>query len=393
MRLLVRSLGSPVPQEVRCTAGQSVGELLAALATGEDEGELQQDRHKLVYRGRVLHDPAVKLCDVVTDGGVLVLLPRRSVAPCPPPPEPTRGPTLREINAAIRDDLAAQGPGRLEAAEAAARREGQAAGGGAGGLGAGLPDVQALEQALLSGEMGALRAYLDQLQEALRGAEGLAATGGGAGGAAAGNGEPTLAAALDLMFNLGGAPGGQAAAQHGEEEGGTDEEEEEDDEGSEEGTEDLEEEEEYTDEEEDEEEEEGASEEEEEHGGQLAPPQVPDPDSRLLAELMEMGFPEPLCRNALLMGRNRFEPALEWLLEHAEDPAAAEPLSDAQLARLYGRGPRRAGPPVDQGALAMLQDMGFDRQQAEQALRTFNNSLNAATSWLLNLGALAAAAP
>lgn len=31
--------------------------------------------------------------------------------------------------------------------------------------------------------------------------------------------------------------------------------------------------------------------------------------------------------------------------------------------------------------------------QAEQALRTFNNSLNAATGWLLNLGALAAAAP
>lgn len=31
--------------------------------------------------------------------------------------------------------------------------------------------------------------------------------------------------------------------------------------------------------------------------------------------------------------------------------------------------------------------------QAEQALRTFNNSLNAATGWLLNLGALAAAEP
>jgi len=39
-----------------------------------------------------------------------------------------------------------------------------------------------------------------------------------------------------------------------------------------------------------------------------------------------MGFPEALCRNALLWGRNRFEPALDWLLSHAEDPAAAEPL-------------------------------------------------------------------
>ncbi len=93
-----------------------------------------------------------------------VLPPGRSVPlPRPLPHPPKQGPTLREINAAIRDDLAAQGPGRLEAAEAAARREGQA-GGGAGGLGGALPDVQALEQALMSGEMGALRAYLDQLQ-------------------------------------------------------------------------------------------------------------------------------------------------------------------------------------------------------------------------------------
>lgn len=53
---------------------------------------------------------------------------------------------------------------------------------------------------------------------------------------------------------------------------------------------------------------------------------VPELDSAALGGLMEMGFPEALCRNALLMGRNRFEPALEWLLSHAEDPAAAEPL-------------------------------------------------------------------
>lgn len=54
--------------------------------------------------------------------------------------------------------------------------------------------------------------------------------------------------------------------------------------------------------------------------------QVPDLDSAALAELMEMGFPEALCRNALLWGRNSLQPALEWLLQHAEDPAAAEPL-------------------------------------------------------------------
>lgn len=53
---------------------------------------------------------------------------------------------------------------------------------------------------------------------------------------------------------------------------------------------------------------------------------MPELDSRALAELMDMGFPEALCRNALLWGRNAFQPALEWLLAHAEDPGAAEPL-------------------------------------------------------------------
>lgn len=132
--------------------------------------------------------------------------------------------------------------------------------------------------------------------------------------------------------------------------------------------------------------------------------------SSLIAVAADACHPAPCLAPCPCPRRNRLEPALEWLLEHAEDPAATEPLrsvawafeaatclvgraahpawgalcalqpcaerrcstapvfpclpcSDAQLARLYGRGPRRAGPPVDQGALAMLQDMGFDRQQ------------------------------
>lgn len=51
-----------------------------------------------VYRGRVLHNMKEKLCDVVADGDVLVLLPRRSVPPRPPPPEPTK---VREIESGL----------------------------------------------------------------------------------------------------------------------------------------------------------------------------------------------------------------------------------------------------------------------------------------------------
>lgn len=48
------------------------------------------------------------------------------------------------------------------------------------------------------------------LQEALRGAEGLAAGGGGAQAAA---GEPSLTAALDLVYELVGGAAGPAAGQ------------------------------------------------------------------------------------------------------------------------------------------------------------------------------------
>ncbi len=37
--------------------------------------------------------------------------------------------------------------------------------------------------------------------------------------------------------------------------------------------------------------------------------------------------------------------------------------SDARLAAIYGRGPRRRGPPVDQTRLAQLLDMGFPQAQ------------------------------
>lgn len=59
------------------------------------------------------------------------------------------------------------------------------------------------------------------LQEALRGAGGLAVAGAGdGGGAPAAADDLPLTAALDLMLGLGGAAGGQAAAQQHDGEGG-----------------------------------------------------------------------------------------------------------------------------------------------------------------------------
>lgn len=121
--------------------------------------------------------------------------------PVPPAPTPLQGPSLRDINAAIREDLSRLGPGQLAAAEAAARRQARQA-----RRAQGPPSDMAelLSQALVSGEVSALRSYLEQLQAALRAA-------GGGGGAGPGGGDAALpaAAALEALFGLAGQqPGG-----------------------------------------------------------------------------------------------------------------------------------------------------------------------------------------
>lgn len=58
---------------------------------------------------------------------------------------------------------------------------------------------------------------------------------------------------------------------------------------------------------------------------------MPEPAADRIAQLTDMGFSEALARNALLLHRGSVERGLEWLLEHVDDPAAAEPLSQERL--------------------------------------------------------------
>ena len=257
-----------------------------------------------MYRGRVLRDSSAKLCDLCADGGVLVVLPGRQAAPRPSPPaQPPRvrrrrrrrscwkkcvhprwvhvlqqlallSParfhdcrlrwsclfaclqpvSIRDINVAIRADLAHQSPGTVAAAEAAARREQQRQmqqQAQAQVPAAGVPLPQLLEQALLSGEMSALRGYLEQLQAALQapGQQQQRAAGGLGGGLVP---QAAMEAATAALFGLplgaaAPAPGGVAAL--GLEHGG---------EGSEDGDEDGE-----------------GSDLSDEHGGYLAHPGEP----------------------------------------------------------------------------------------------------------------------
>ncbi|GMH40157.1 hypothetical protein BSKO_08061 [Bryopsis sp. KO-2023] len=111
---------------------------------------------------------------------------------------------------------------------------------------------------------------------------------------------------------------------------------------------------------------------------------VPEPNPELVRSLDGMGFSEEPVRKALLLHRNGLEAALDWLLEHGADPDAATPLTQEQLAQIYGRRPRRRRTQeADPELITRLQEMGFSEQHATNALRTFGNNIEIAISWLL----------
>ncbi|KAG2445735.1 hypothetical protein HXX76_000341 [Chlamydomonas incerta] len=100
-------------------------------------------------------------------------------------------------------------------------------------------------------------------------------------------------------------------------------------------------------------------------------PVIPEPDESAAAQLGEMGFGEPVVRKALLLHRNDMEQALNWLLQHGDDPAAAEPLTDDQLRQIYAGGLR--GPASEPEQVEQLVAMGFDRGRAAAAMRRYRN--------------------
>eukprot|EP00955_Chlamydomonas_euryale_P005159 55149-Chlamydomonas_euryale.AAC.1 len=69
----------------------------------------------------------------------------------------------------------------------------------------------------------------------------------------------------------------------------------------------------------------------------------PEPEAELLSQLTDMGFSNALARKALMLHRNRVPEAVEWVLVHAEDADAEEPVTQEQLRRIYGPARRRGG--------------------------------------------------
>ncbi|XP_023556133.1 ubiquitin-associated domain-containing protein 1 isoform X1 [Octodon degus] len=135
-------------------------------------------------------------------------------------------------------------------------------------------------------------------------------------------------------------------------------------------------------------------------------------DEAALRQLTEMGFPESRACRALRLSHMSVPQAMEWLIEHAEDPAIDTPLpgqatqaaagaaaaaatSEAavsaaegneewdELTEIFKRIRRKREFRADSRAVISLMEMGFDEKEVIDALRVNNNQQNAACEWLL----------
>jgi ubiquitin carboxyl-terminal hydrolase 5/13 len=94
-------------------------------------------------------------------------------------------------------------------------------------------------------------------------------------------------------------------------------------------------------------------------------PQV-NPDD--LAQLEAMGFPASRCRRALLQTNNQgIEVAMNWLIEHMDDPEENTSPSN-----------------VSTDMVTMLCDMGFTAAQAKKALTETSGDMERAVEWLFS---------
>ncbi|KAM4850530.1 ubiquitin-associated domain-containing protein 1 isoform X3 [Urocitellus parryii] len=135
-------------------------------------------------------------------------------------------------------------------------------------------------------------------------------------------------------------------------------------------------------------------------------------DEAALRQLTEMGFPESRAAKALRLNHMSVPQAMEWLIEHAEDPAIDAPLPGQsspaaasaaaatpeaaagtsegdeevrdELTDIFKKIRRKREFRADARAVVSLMEMGFDEKEVVDALRVSNNQQNAAhlkTCW------------
>jgi len=117
-------------------------------------------------------------------------------------------------------------------------------------------------------------------------------------------------------------------------------------------------------------------------GAAAAAAAVVEPDATIVSALVAMGFSENGSKRAAVATNNAgTEVSMEWVFAHMEDPDFNDPLPPPGAAPAPGTGPG-AGP--DPEAAAMLESMGFTRDQASVALGQTGGNVERAADWLFS---------
>ncbi|XP_070761029.1 ubiquitin-associated domain-containing protein 1 [Enoplosus armatus] len=137
-------------------------------------------------------------------------------------------------------------------------------------------------------------------------------------------------------------------------------------------------------------------------------------DETALQQLTEMGFPESRAIKALRLNHMSVTQAMEWLIEHVDDPSVDAPIPGQdssgaagatasatpgptasatasatessrqdELTEIFKRIRRKREFRPDSRAVIALMEMGFDEKEVVDALRVNNNQQDAACEWLL----------
>ncbi|XP_053379534.1 ubiquitin carboxyl-terminal hydrolase 5-like [Mercenaria mercenaria] len=101
-------------------------------------------------------------------------------------------------------------------------------------------------------------------------------------------------------------------------------------------------------------------------------------DEATVSQLVDMGFPIEGCKKAVYhTGNSGVEPAMNWVMEHMEDPDFGMPFEVPGAKKSSSFTP-------NEEALAMIMSMGFNRDQATKALKATDNNVERGVEWIFS---------
>jgi len=103
-------------------------------------------------------------------------------------------------------------------------------------------------------------------------------------------------------------------------------------------------------------------------------------DDTIVNQLVDMGFAREGCRRAVFnTGNSGVEAAMGWVMDHMGDPDFSSPFTPGG-----GNAGGAKKCTADEEVIAMVMSMGFERGQAEMALRNTDNNVERAIEWIFS---------